>query len=154
MEKLTAEQILKRLQEVYETVDNFNDNRVPKSFTYEGKEEVERVWDEWCKNNVRPKNPSGPEWDEWIETRKLFDSYAILLNKFQEHINLGNFYSIDEEGGGEGEGEYYHNVFYFEEHDIYLKVTESYYSHDGTYLCSWAQIKEVTPVERLVKFYE
>lgn len=66
----------------------------------------------------------------------------------KDGINLKH---LEQDGGGEGGGEYCYTVVQFG--DKHYKITYSYYSHDG-FDYSYADVYEVTPVERLVTFYE
>ena len=54
-------------------------------------------------------------------------------------------------GGGEGGGEHCETVV--QVGDRYYKIVYSYYSYDG-YNYDGADVYEVTPVQRLVTFYE
>lgn len=56
--------------------------------------------------------------------------------------------------GGEGEGEHWEVVYHFEDHDVYMQLTGSYYSHDGTYFDTWDDITEVRPVQKTITVYE
>lgn len=58
---------------------------------------------------------------------------------------------IEQDGGGEGGGEHCETVV--QAGDKYYKIVYSYYSYDG-YNYEGADVYEVTPVERLVTFYE
>lgn len=71
------------------------------------------------------------------------------FNSFE--LGLGESKQIEQEGG-EGEGESWHSVRYFKDHDIYLRVDATYTSYEGTDF-SDSTIEEVRPVERMVTFY-
>lgn len=58
---------------------------------------------------------------------------------------------IEQEGGGEGGGEYCYTVFKIK--DTLYKVEYSYYSHEG-FNFDYMDFKEVKPVQRMVTFYE
>lgn len=58
---------------------------------------------------------------------------------------------IEQDGGGEGGGEHCETVV--QAGDKYYKIVYSYYSYDG-YNYDDADVYEVTPVQRLVTFYE
>lgn len=59
---------------------------------------------------------------------------------------------VHEEGNCEGGGEYSELVRYFEDHDVYIKLTGTYYSYDGT---DWNNdYHEVKLVERVITVYE
>jgi hypothetical protein len=68
-----------------------------------------------------------------------------------EALGLGDF-NIVEKHGGEGEGENYHVVQYFKDHDVYIRIDGFYQSYDGTYFDNAPY--EVRPTERVVTFYE
>lgn len=88
------------------------------------------------------------------EYRKLPSQYSLRRDRFWRELDLGEVVNIETEGG-EGEGEHWHSVQYFKDHDIYIKVTGHYTSYNGTeFYDGWDCCKEVRPVEKLVTFYE
>jgi hypothetical protein len=89
----------------------------------------------------------------------------ILMNELEtvERFAYEDFDHIDKLGkiervhkyGGEGQGECWYKVFYFEEHDMYIRVDGFYTSYNGTeFYDGWKSCKEVKPIERIVTFYE
>tara|TARA_R110000868_G_scaffold76573_6_gene220169 strand:- start:5613 stop:6038 length:426 start_codon:yes stop_codon:yes gene_type:complete len=56
--------------------------------------------------------------------------------------------------GGEGEGEDYWSVWYFDKHDVYIKVQGYYQSYNGTeFEDGWDSCFEVVPEEVMVTVY-
>lgn len=84
---------------------------------------------------------------------KEFESvsdWAHSDNGFVE--GLGHFEVVDRYGG-EGRGEVWYSVKYFKEKGIYVRVDGYYSSYHGTdFEDGYGEI--VSPVERLVTFYE
>jgi len=85
------------------------------------------------------------------ESKVDIDDFA-WENYDHEELGLGEIEEI-EQVGGEGEGDHWHSVKLFKDHDVYLKVVGYYASHDGTSFYGDC-IHEVKPVERTVTFYE
>lgn len=69
---------------------------------------------------------------------------------------LGEIYEIAEASeGGEGKGEYWCRVFYFKDHDVYIKVIGFYTSYSGTdFNDGWDCCKEVKPQQKTITVYE
>jgi hypothetical protein len=65
---------------------------------------------------------------------------------------LGPFRNIVEKGG-EGQGEEYWTITYFEDHDVYIRVDAFYQSYDGTDF-SDSKFKQVRPVRVEVTEYQ
>lgn len=60
-----------------------------------------------------------------------------------------------EQHGGEGEGEDWFSVKHFKDHDLYIKVSGNYYSHNGTDFEDWEDaVKQVTPKQKTITVYE
>ena len=97
----------------------------------------------------------GVQRKSWMpeEGSEVEDICEFLLG-FQEGDYIKNGVSLkhlEQDGGGEGGSEDCYTVVQFG--DKYYKIAYSYYSHDG-FDYSYADVYEVTPVERLVTFYE
>lgn len=57
--------------------------------------------------------------------------------------------------GGQGKGEIWYKVYYFKDHDVYLKVDGFYASYDGTTFGDWNEaVKVVVPREKTITVYE
>lgn len=68
--------------------------------------------------------------------------------------SVGVFKKI-EHYGGEGDGSTYYDVYHFLDHDIYVKVSGYYQSHNGVdYYDGLESFQEVKPVTKSVVFYE
>lgn len=61
-----------------------------------------------------------------------------------------------EQIGGEGEGDHWHSVKYFPEHNIYIKITGYYQSYNGTEFYGGYDecCSQVTPQQRTITVYE
>ncbi len=69
-------------------------------------------------------------------------------------MGLGD-YEIVEKYGGEGKGEEWYKVFYFVEHDVYVRIDGWYSSYNGTdFEDGWNCCKEVKPQQKVVTVYE
>lgn len=67
---------------------------------------------------------------------------------------FGTIKKVDR-NGGEGKGEDWWVVFYFVDHDVYIKVSGWYQSYDGTsFEDGWDCCSEVRPKEKTITVYE
>lgn len=100
-------------------------------------------------------------WDDLIDDSTIKFSDGILKNdnatwklKTNEilfQLGLGDIESI-EQVGGEGEGEVYYVVYYFKDHDVYIRINGYYQSYHGT---DWYnQPIVVTPQQKTITVYE
>lgn len=97
-------------------------------------------------------------------------NYQEILEKLKENIDsvsnfafedydskklgLGEVEEIDQYGG-EGEGDHWHSVKHFKEHDIYIKVTGYYQSYNGTeFYGGWGSCSQVFPKQKTIIVYE
>ena len=78
---------------------------------------------------------------------------AFIYESHNDFENtIGKVKEISSVGDKEGGGEYSEKVFYFEKHNVYLKVTGFYSSYNGTdWNNDWT---EVFPKEKLITVYE
>jgi hypothetical protein len=65
--------------------------------------------------------------------------------------NVPGYRFVTQEGGGEGGSEHCYSVFEWQ--GKFYRADYSYASYDG-YDMDYAKLREVTPTERLVTFYE
>ena len=100
---------------------------------------------EWEEVNVDEADERGiPEMSE-----SLF-AHCDMPNPLPEGV--GKWKEM-EKHGGKGEGNEWHSVKYFIEHDIYIKTTGFYQSHHGTDF-DYGYGEEVKPVEKKVTVFE
>lgn len=73
-----------------------------------------------------------------------------------EELGLGKVKQILEANeGGEGKGEHWIRVFYFIDHDIYIRVEGYYQSYNGTeFYNEWGSLDQVKPKEVLQTIYQ
>lgn len=72
----------------------------------------------------------------------------------REALGLGEIIEVHQEGG-EGEGDHWESVKYFKDHDVYIKATGHYQSHNGTDFYGWGEtLSEVKPKEKTIIVYE
>jgi hypothetical protein len=77
--------------------------------------------------------------------------YEADLPECLEH-GVGQWISVDEIGGGEGDGEYTHRVINFPAHGVYIKLRGYYSSYNGVDLDY--DYEEVHPKEKTITVYE
>ncbi len=71
-----------------------------------------------------------------------------------EELGLGEI-KVADKTGGEGQGEHWHSVKHFVDHDIYIKVTGFYSSQDGvSFYQGWDDCEEVRPYQKTITVYE
>jgi len=126
MEKLTFEEIMNQVKNDFESVIDF---------AHEGYDYI----------NV--PNDFMPELDTDYESRKQ------RRLEYQKTLPIGEVKTVDQHGG-EGEGEDWHIVYHFVNHDVYVRVDGWYQSYHGTEFDGWEACSEVRPKERMVTFYE
>ena len=95
-----------------------------------------------------PEEGSEVEDDYWLTDG--FDDGGILY-KGDEDSEAFPLVWIEQDGGGEGGGEYCYTVVKLR--DKFLKIEYSYYSYNG-YETEDAEVYEVEATQRLVTFYE
>jgi hypothetical protein len=93
------------------------------------------------------------------EYERLREVYAACPSVYeQENVEILNHLGIGrakliEDIGGEGQGDHAHTVWYFEDHDVYIKIIGHYSSYNGTdYYAGYG--REVKPVTKSVVVYE
>jgi hypothetical protein len=100
------------------------------------------AYGEWCE--LEGASEKIPGWDQlgWKE------KYSAALN----FLNLGEIESI-ERVGGEGEGDHWHQVWYFKYHDVYIKIVGHYQSYHGAEFYD-GYGTEVKPVQKTITVFE
>jgi hypothetical protein len=99
------------------------------------------------------------EKDQWRSVpygTPLREELSIRFSKLAEERtkDLPKYIEADQYGG-EGQGDTWFSIKYFEEHDVYLKVSGWYQSHYGTDFSDWDDaVKEVKPQEKTITVYE
>lgn len=71
---------------------------------------------------------------------------------YQNYPRIGAWKEVDHEGG-EGQGDHWHSVKYFPQHDVYIMTVGWYTSHYGTDFES-GYGDEVIPKEKTITVYE
>ena len=66
--------------------------------------------------------------------------------------NIGKWKEVEQEGG-EGQGDHWHSVKFFEDHNLYIETTGFYSSGNGTDFYN-GYGTEVKPVEKTITVYE
>jgi len=126
MEKKSFSEIIEKIKEVYSDVSEFAYND---SYSVKIPEDFE------------PEN-------------KEYKLRETRLDNYLTHIGVGKFREVDQYGG-EGQGEDWWTVHYFEDHDIYIRVDGFYQSYNGTeFYDGWDCCKEVRPKEKTITIYE
>lgn len=87
-----------------------------------------------------------------LNDSELDTSELLELLEGPEDETFGNVAIVDEVGGHEGGGDYAMRVVHFKDHNVFLKLTGSYSSYEGT---DWdSDWKEVVPKEKMITVYE
>lgn len=94
------------------------------------------------KQQIVDSAQSAQEYDEWEND--------WLFGEFEQEV-FPDLQFIEQEGGGEGGGEYCYSVIKWK--DTYYKVTYSYYSYEG-FDFDYGDWQVVVPSERLITVYE
>lgn len=83
--------------------------------------------------------------------------YALALEdahatENEEILNALGEWTVAEKVGGSGEGDSWHTVLHFTEHDVYIKIDGYYTSYDGVE--PYGRVKAVNQVKKEVTVYE
>jgi hypothetical protein len=63
--------------------------------------------------------------------------------------------SVIEHYGGEGKGDTYYTIWYFKDHDVYLRIDGFYSSYNGVdWIQGWDGASEVKPKQKTITVYE
>lgn len=84
------------------------------------------------------------------DAEEIADGYFSKADKERLIEEFGK-YQIVAKKGGEDEGTEYWKVYYFEEHDVYIKVNGYYSSYEGV---SDIEMFEVFPKEVTITIYQ
>ena len=156
MKKLTFEEIIERLKEIFEKVDEFVEGVYPYEITdfpeaIEAEKErlliVEKInkelehitdlVDKAVKKINHPKLKNSP--DPYEIAEKLWFEKIGLIWEY-----IATFHDED----------YRTEIYYFPQHDVYIKI-EGHMSRNEHFICNgWDSIKEVKPFEKLVTLYK
>ncbi len=126
--KLTFNEILERLKNVYENVsvfahDGYGDTIIPEDF--------------------QPELNDPASWSNWTTRVKNYQKFL-----FGEVVVVDSY-------GGEGEGETWYVVHHFVDHDLYIRTDGFYQSYDGVHFYDgWGSCREVRPKEKTITVYE
>lgn len=85
-----------------------------------------------------------------------------LINQFPEVEDYAYSNGGDDIGevqivakvGGEGEGTTWYKVFYYVDHNVYIKVDGFHQSYSGVDFDGWEDVSEVRPKEKTITIYE
>lgn len=67
---------------------------------------------------------------------------------------FGSVECVDRTGGMD-RGSDWSRVYHFKDHDVYIRVSGGYYSHDGCYFGTWEEsVEEVLPEEKTITVYK
>jgi len=154
MEKLTFEQILSILKDKF-ILQAFAEqyNLIPDEFEYSDNVKViidaEQVALDKYRNHPHYDNykERSEEFERLYNDYISFNSYALMKKEYFESLGVGEYEVVDEYGG-EGCGDIWYVVFYFKEHNVYMKIYGFYSSYNGVTFGSWdSATSEVTPIQ-------
>lgn len=121
-------------------------------------EEVEKLYDErrtayqnhpgYRDSNKRDENYDKIQ-EEYFNAPRPYD---LKAEEFLKYLGLGQVENV-EQVGGEGEGDHWHQVWYFKDHDVYIKITGDYSSYNGTDFYN-GYGSEVKPVEKTITVFQ
>ena len=94
--------------------------------------------------------------EEWERVREEYLNVpyesTIKAKEILNFLGLGEIVHT-EQVGGEGEGDHWHQVWYFKDHDVYIKITGNYSSYHGTDFYDGYGV-EVKPVAKTITVFE
>jgi len=98
---------------------------------------------------ITEKDEKNKAWERYYD---MPNGYNVLEEYVLTQVGYPKSVLVDQEGGGEGDGEYCHWVRYYPELNFYLKVQANYYSYNGVDF-DYAEVYEVEPKEVVVTQY-
>lgn len=151
MEKLTFKQIIKKLKNIFDKVEDFAYEKQPYDFeNYPEALKAQKVREDF--RNKYYKNYIWEE-DKQEEYNTLPNEYDIIKKLWQEKNGL-NWEEV-EQYGGEGKGDTWYSVKYFPDHDIYIRINGWYQSYNGTeFYDGWDSCTEVRPQLKTITIFE
>jgi len=88
-----------------------------------------------------------------LEERLSIEDFAFE-DFIQDELGLGPIEAVTQVGG-EGQGDEWYIIFYFTDHNVYLKCDGYYQSYNGTeFYDGWGDCYEVKPQEKTITVYE
>lgn len=159
MSKLTAQQILKIIEENY-SESSFAHNdwtdtdnvEVPSEVGKREQEEKDAFWDS-IEKEMEPLNyteiQNHPKYKQY---QAMPGSYETKAKWVLDYLGLGEVEEVAQYGG-EDMGTTWYSVKYFKNHDVYIRIDGHYTSYNGTDFYD-GYGKEVVPTERVVTFFE
>ena len=151
MEKLTFEQIIEKLETIFDSVETFAYEFQPYDFeNYPEALEAQKI-----RNEFRSKYFTNKGWGEGKQEEydKLPDEYKIISKLWKEKHGL--IWEEVDQYGGEGQGDTWYSIKYFPEHDVYIRVNGWYQSYNGTeFYNGWECCEEVKPKQKTITVYE
>lgn len=89
-------------------------------------------------------------------TIQLFDSIYKFDEKTCNSLGVGKIERMENGSrGGRDEGSYYERVYYFADHDVYMKIEGYYTSYEGTtFEDGWNCVTEVRPQQETITVYK
>jgi hypothetical protein len=135
--KLTGKEIIEKLKDTHLTVEQFAFEE--NSYLPQDQIKIEQF-------------SKGKQWND-PELLTMRNNAANRASQYFHEL-VGKWEEI-EQIGGEGEGDTWFSIKYFNDHDVYLKVSGYYQSHYGTDFDDWDNaVKEVKPKEKTITVYE
>jgi len=154
MNKLTAEEILKIVEENY-SIDDFAHGEWLECETEvetSDLKELDEKRSTFHTENIKNKNiPYNSENEVWKSYQSMPRSYDVHKQRILEKLGLGKIVEIDQVGG-ESMGDHWHSVKHFVDHDVYIKTIGTYSSYEGTSFYN-GYGKEVKPQEKTITVY-
>lgn len=108
------------------------------------------------KELFRKENTVDGQWlpGKYEEYNQLPNAWNIAQKLFLLENNIPSWTEVDSYGG-EGQGDTWYSIKYFQEYDLYIRVDGWYQSHYGVeFYDGWDSCKEVKPKKKTITVYE
>lgn len=129
--KLTAEEILKIVSDNYSELDfaygEWLETEVEVPDEIGVKEEEAKK--SFYKLNLKDKELSSED-SLFVEYKNMPSEYTMKEKYVLDYLGLGEVVDIKRRGG-EGQGELWYQVWYFKNHDVYIRIDGHYTSYNG-----------------------
>lgn len=164
VEKLTSKEIIEKLELVFG--DNISayayneyteiDDEDVEGFSYdrERAEEISKIKNDFYKSiesNLPDNYQERKLHPDFIKYSEMPGHYGELNRQILDFLGLGEIKEVQQKGGTD-EGSNWYTIKYFVDHNVYIKTTGWYQSHDGTYFENGIG-SEVKPEAKTITVY-
>lgn len=146
MKKKTAKEIIEIIEELGISVNNFAYGELYIADSILDKLNKELVEELESIRKIKYSNRTSEQ------SKRHYEIYQILEQEALKISGIGQWEEV-EQVGGEGQGDHWHSVKYFKDHDVYIMTIGRYSSYEGTEFYD-GYGKQVFPKQKTITVYE